>query len=63
MCDVCEREIERKIEIESEYRVSVFLNFYVLYWFIILFDLLYYLPIKAARPHEGFQINQSINLL
>ena len=21
-------------------------------------DLLYYLPIKAARPHEGFPINQ-----
>ena len=29
MCDVCEREIERKIEIESE--LVFFINFYVLY--------------------------------
>ena len=29
MCDVCEREIGRKIEIESE--LVFFINFYVLY--------------------------------
>ena len=29
MCDVCEREIEKKIEIESE--LVFFINFYVLY--------------------------------
>ena len=51
---VCERDREKERDREW---VSVFL---CLYWSIILFDLLYYLPIKAARPHEGFPTNQPI---
>ena len=51
---VCERDREKERDREW---VSVFL---CLYWSIILFDLLYYLPIKAARPHEGFPTNQPV---